>query len=280
MIKIEQLTKNYSGFILNISLNVPRGHITGLVGRNGAGKSTTIKAILGLITPDSGSVKVFDKNASELTIADKQRIGTALAESGFSGYINMEAVIKILRNMYPRFEEEFFRRAAREQGLPLDKPIREFSTGMKAKLRVLVAISHHAELLILDEPTAGLDVVARNEILDMLRGYMTDHEDCSILISSHISTDLEGLCDDICMIHDGKVILHEDTDVLLGSYALLKLDREMYERIDKSYLLVTKSTGYGYACLTNKKRFYLDNYPGIVIENGSIDELILMLTAK
>lgn len=280
MIKIEQLSKKYSDFTLNISLNVPRGRVTGLVGRNGAGKSTTIKAILGLIAPDSGSVKVFDKNASELGCEDKQRLGAALAESGFSGYINVEGVIKILRNMYPRFEEAYFRQIAKEQGLPTDKPIREFSTGMKAKLRVLSAISHHAELLILDEPTAGLDVVARNEILDMLRSYMTEHEDSAILISSHISTDLEGLCDDIYMIHDGNVLLHEDTDVLLGNYALLKLEPEMYEKLDRRCLLVTKSTAYGYACLTNEKQFYLDNYPGIVIENGSIDELIVMLTAK
>ena len=120
------------------------------------------------------------------------------------------------------------------------KKIKEFSTGMKAKLKVLVAISHHAKLLILDEPTAGLDVIARDELLELLREFMEKEEDRAILISSHISSDLETLCDDLYMIHDGKIILHEDTDVLLGDYALLKLDDTQYHTLDKQYLLRSK----------------------------------------
>lgn len=280
MIKAEGLTKTYPDFSLDISFELPAGHVTGIVGRNGAGKSTTIKALLGLIKADGGGIKVLGKDADKLSGTDKENMGVALAESGFSNYITVRAVTKILRNMYSRFDEEFFLQTVKAQNLPLDKPIKEFSTGMKAKLRVLTALSHHAKLLILDEPTAGLDVVARNEILDMLRDYMTAHEDSSILITSHISTDLEGLCDDIYMIHNGKVILHEDTDILLGSYACLKLSEAEYEKLDKSCILAAKKTHYGYSCLTNEKQFYLENYPGIVIENGSIDELIVMLTTR
>lgn len=161
--------------------------------------------------------------------------------------------------------------------LPLSKKIKEFSTGMRAKLKVLIALDHEAELLILDEPTVGLDVVAREEVLAMIREYMTAHEQAGVLISSHIATDLESLCDDLYLIRDGKIILHEDTDVLLSEYALLKVPAEKYETLDKQYILRSKRESYGYACLTDKKQYYRENEPELVMENGSIDELILMM---
>lgn len=147
---------------------------------------------------------------------------------------------------------------------------------MRAKLRMLVALSHNARLLILDEPTAGLDVDARNRLLNMLRDYMEKRPDSSILITSHISTDLEGLCDDIYMIHDGNVVLHEDTDVLLDKYAVLKVDEAAYEKLDRTYILKTNKESFGYSCFTNEKQFYVENYPGMVVEKGGIDDLILM----
>ena len=148
---------------------------------------------------------------------------------------------------------------------------------MKAKLKVLAAISHNPRLLILDEPTAGLDVVARDELLDMLRTFMEQDEQRSILISSHISSDLETMCDDLYMIHDGRIILHEDTDVLLSDYALLKVNEEQYRRLDTQYLLCSRKESYGYSCLTNQKQFYLENYPEIAVEKGSIDNVVTMM---
>ncbi|MBQ1827451.1 MAG: ABC transporter ATP-binding protein, partial [Erysipelotrichaceae bacterium] len=212
MIKLENLKKNYDGFSLDVSLEIPSGKVTGLVGKNGAGKSTTIKSILGLVNPDSGKITLFNQPVGKLTAAQKKDIGVAMSDSGFSGYLNVENVIGILSAMYDEFDEKKFREMCRKFNLPLNKKIKDFSTGMKAKLRVLSAISHKARLLILDEPTSGLDVEARNEILDILREYLNENDDCSILISSHISSDLEGLCDDVYLIHDGKIILHEDTD--------------------------------------------------------------------
>ncbi len=147
---------------------------------------------------------------------------------------------------------------------------------MKRKLQVLAAISHHADLLVLDEPTAGLDVVARDELLGLLREYM-EKEGRSILISSHISGDLEGFCDDLYMIDDGKIILHEETDILLSEYALLKMTRQQYEDMDKTYVLRSKQEPFGVSCLTNQKQFYLENYPQIAVEKGNIDELIMMM---
>lgn len=278
MLVINGLTKKYGSFTLDISMEIKAGCITGLVGKNGAGKSTTIKSVLGLIRPDSGSIKIFDKEVNELTAKDKQRIGAALSEAGFSPYLNVKDVSNILGGMYKDFNKKEFLEACDKQGLPLNKMIKEFSTGMKAKLRVLVALSHKAELLVLDEPTAGLDVEARNEVLDILRNYLEENEGSSILITSHIATDLESLCDDIYMIHKGKIILHEETDVILSDYAVLKIDEETYKKIDKEHLLNTKKESYGYSCLTKQKQFYIENYPGIVVEKSGIDDLILLMT--
>lgn len=278
MVSIDNLEKNYGDFKLNVSLEIPDGTVTGIVGKNGAGKSTTIKAILGLIKPDGGHVTINGKEASALTGKDKEVMGVALSDSGFSSYLRPEDIVHILKSMYPTFDEEFFRDSCRRQGLDMNKPIKEFSTGMRAKLRVLVAISHGAELLIMDEPTAGLDVEARNDILDLLRHYLSDNEKRSILLTSHISSDLEGLCDDIYLINDGQIILHEDTDRILGNYAIMKMDEATYEKLDKSYILSTKKEMFNYICFTNEKQFYMDNYPDVVIENGNIDDLILMMT--
>lgn len=278
MVEVDNLVKQYEDFSLNISLNIPSGVITGIIGKNGAGKSTLIKSILGLINPTSGNVKVFGKDVSKLTTSDKCDIGVAMAEAGFSMYLTVKDVAGILKKMYPSFQTEIFSDKCKQLGLPMNKLIKEFSTGMKAKLRVLVAISHGAKLLILDEPTAGLDIEARNEILDMLRAYMAKDDSRSIMISSHISSDLEGLCDDIYLIHDGRLLLHEEIDNIMSNYALVKVNKNDYETIDKTYFLATKQENFGYVCLTNQKRYYLENYPKVVVENGNIDELILMMT--
>lgn len=190
MVSVQNLTKSFGDFSLNVTLVIPDGRITGLVGKNGAGKSTVIKSILGLITPESGSVKVFGKDASNLSPADKQQIGAALSDSGFSGYLTPSDCGKILDKMY--------------------------------------------------EPTAGMDVEARNEILDILRSYLEKREDSSVMITSHIASDLEGLCDDIYLIHQGKILLHEDTDVILSDYGVLKVDEGTFQRLDKQAVLCYK----------------------------------------
>ena len=278
MVAVQNLTKNYGDFSLNVSLELPEGRITGLVGKNGAGKSTVIKAILGLVRPDGGSVTLFGKDAMELSPEDKQQLGVALSDSGFSNYLTAGDCAKILDKMYAHFDRQAFTEACRKYGLPENKPLRKFSTGMRAKLRVLVALSHDARLLIMDEPTAGMDVEARNEILDMIRSYLAKREDCSVLITSHIATDLEGLCDDIYLIHQGKLLLHEDTDVILSDYGVLKVDEQTFQKLDRNTILCSRRETYGYRCLTNQKRFYLENYPGMVIEHCGIDDLILIMT--
>lgn len=276
MLRLEHVRKQYKDFTLDCSMKVEVNCITGLIGANGAGKSTTFKTILGLVKVDGGTVEILGKPVEEITAKDKQKIGVVLADSGFSGYLTVKDITAIMKGMYREFEEEEFIRKCEYFKLPLNKKVKEFSTGMKRKLQVLAAISHKAELLILDEPTAGLDVVARDEVLNMLREYM-ETDGRAILISSHISSDLENFCDDIYMIDDGKIVLHEETDILTGEYGLLKVSEEQYEKLDKEYILRHKKEDFGYSCLTDQKQFYQENYPDIVVEKGSIDELIMMM---
>lgn len=280
MIRIKDLKKGYKDFELSITMEIPKGTVTGIVGQNGAGKSTTIKSILGLVKPDQGTIEIMGKDSKSMTAADKEKIGVALSDSGFCYEFNLEDIIKILRKMYPSFDEDFFRKQCKIQKLPMDKNLKSFSTGMKAKVRVLVAMSHKAKLLVLDEPTAGLDVMARNEVLDLIREYLEEDVERSVLISSHISSDLESICDDIYFIHEGRIILHEDTDTILGQYGILKVSEEDYEKLDKQYLICEKKERFGYTCLTKEKQYYRENYPQMVVENSSIDDMIVMILSS
>lgn len=276
MLKVNKIEKNYKKFHLDCTMEVPAGCITGLIGENGAGKSTTFKAIENLIFLDGGSVELFGKPHDQLTAEEKQKIGVVLSGSAFSDVYMIKDVVKILEAVYPDFEKEKFLSLVERFRLPQDQKLKEFSTGMKAKLKLFIALCHNASLLILDEPTAGMDVVARDEVLTLLREYMEEDESRAILISSHISGDLEGLCDDIYMIHEGRIVLHEDTDRLLSSYGLLKMTEERFRTVDRSHLLKKKKESYGYSCLTDEIRYYMENYPDITAEKGSIDEIIMM----
>ncbi len=278
MLKITNLKKEYKNFSLDCTMNIAPGCVTGLIGQNGAGKSTTIKAILGLIYPDSGSITILGKDVKNVTAADRKRLGVVLSDSDFNKQLTIKDIILILKSMYSNFDLDFFNEYIEKFRLPTGKPIKNFSTGMKAKLKALAAVSHNAKFLILDEPTAGLDVVARDELLELLREYMEKDEERSILISSHISGDLESLCDDIYMIHNGRIIMHEDTDVLLSNYGLVKVNDKQYNALCKQYILRTKKESYGYSCLTNQKQYYIENYPDVTTENGNIDKIILMMT--
>lgn len=277
MLNIDHVVKNYKDFRLDVTMEVKPGCITGLVGRNGAGKSTTFKSILDLVCPESGSVQVLGTDSRRMSAKERENLGVVLSDSGFSEYLTVRDINSILKSMYQKHKGESFLAQCERLGLPTDKKVKEFSTGMKAKLKLLVALSHDAKLLILDEPTVGLDVAMREKLIDLLRDYMEADDERAILISSHIATDLEGLCDDIYMIDNGSIVLHEETDVLLSSYAVLKMDVAQYERLDKKYILQTKKEAFGFSCLTNQKHFYVENYPQLVVEQSGIDDLILSM---
>ena len=276
LLSLKNLQKNYPGFSLDVSMEVEEGQITGLIGANGAGKSTTFKVILGLVHPDAGEIRLFNKDMEQISQKEKADIGATLSDSGFSNCLTVKQIVHILTETYEKFDREMFEKRCSLFSIPMDKKLKEFSTGMKAKLKVLIATSFDARLLVLDEPTAGLDVIARDSILELLREYM-ETEGRSILISSHISSDLESLCDDIYMIDDGKFVFHETTDCLLDQYGLLKLTDKQFNQVDPSYFIKTRKENYGYAVLTNQKQFYQENYPEIIIEKNNFDTLFSMM---
>ena len=276
LVQLEHVRKKYGSFTLELNMQIPENQIIGLIGANGAGKSTTFKLMIGLIRPDQGNAEVFGRNAADLGAEEKQKIGVVFSDSGFSEYLRVQQLISVMKRFYPDFQEKEFRKRCERFKIPLNKQIKDFSTGMKAKLNVLLALSHDSRLLLLDEPTAGLDVVAREEILDLLREYM-EIPGRTIVISSHISGDLEHFCDDLYMIHEGKIVLHEETDRILEEYGFLKVSEQEYEVLDKEYLLRVRKESFGYSCLTDQKKYYLENYPGLVVEKGSVDEVISML---
>lgn len=278
MLSIENFRKRYDDFELDCTMSVEPGQITGIVGANGAGKSTLFKAILGLVKGDSGRITLFGKEPQQLTREDKEKIGVAFTNAGFNEYLRIKDIVPVLSNVYPSFEKEKFLGSCKKLNLSLDKKLKEFSTGMKAKLNVLIAVSHQAPFLILDEPTAGLDVTAREQVLDLLREYMTEVDGRSIVISSHISSDLEQFCDEIYMIHQGKIVMKEETDRILGNYGVLKTDERTFSFLDKRYLLRIRKEAFGYSCLTDQRQFYQENYPDITVERGTVDQVLTMMT--
>ena len=206
MIEIRQLQKNYQDFHLDCSLRVEDGMITGLAGKNGAGKSTTFKAILGLIRADGGEVEVFGKKAADLRMEDREQMGVVLSDSGISEYLAVEDLIPVMKNLYTKFDEKSFRERCERFDLPYHKKIKEFSTGMKRKLQINLALSHEAKLLILDEPTAGLDPGAHKEILNMIRKVHSSQENIIIFVS-HNMADVADLSDKVIVMDEGKLVM-------------------------------------------------------------------------
>lgn len=277
LLKLDHVKKHYKDFTLDCSMQINEGCVTGLIGENGAGKSTAFKAALGLINTDGGTIEIFGKSNRKITGSDKQQIGVVLAESTFSSMLTVKDIVSVMKAEYRNFDKDKFIKKCAQYNIPLNKQLKEFSTGMKAKFKLMIAMSYDARLLILDEPTSGLDSVVRNELLDEIREFMKN-EECAVLISSHISSDLEGICDDLYFLQNGSILFHEDTDVVLSDYAILKVNEEQYNKIDQSHILYRNKRPFGYELLTKEKQFYMDNYREIVMEKGSIDDIMLMIS--
>ena len=228
-IEIKNLSKYYRGFSLeNLNLTLPSGCIMGLVGENGAGKSTTIRMILGLTRPDSGEITVFGRKMDQEL---KQEIGVVLDEPGYPNCMNARQIGKMLAGIYRGWEKDTFEGYLTKLHIPENKPFKDFSKGMKMKLCLAAALSHGAKLLILDEATSGLDPVVRDDILDILNDFTRD-EGNSVLISSHIVSDLEKICDYIAFLHRGKLMLCREKDELLNEYAFVQGSREEIDALD------------------------------------------------
>lgn len=222
-IEIKNLTKHYQGFSLdNLNLTLPSGCIMGLVGENGAGKSTTIRLLLGTAKADSGEITVLGGKPGS---GQKEHIGVVLDEPGYPGCMNAMQIGKMLAGIYKSWEPETYGDYLEKLRIPENKPFKDFSKGMKMKLCLAAALSHGARLLILDEATSGLDPVVRDELLDIFNDF-TREEGHSVLISSHIVSDLEKICDYIAFLHRGKLMLCREKDELLNEYAFVQGSRE------------------------------------------------------
>lgn len=252
-IEINNLSKSYPGFELrDINLTLPTGAIMGLVGENGAGKSTTIKLIMNAISRDSGSVKVLGvDNLSSEFIAVKEDIGVVLDEAYFPEVLTPENVGKVMKNTYRNWDDECYYNFLNRFRLPEKKAFKDFSRGMKMKLAIAVAISHKPKLLILDEATSGLDPIVRDEILDIFNDFTRD-ETHSVLLSSHIVSDLEKICDYIAFVHNGKLLFCEEKDKLLEEYAIIKMSKDDFEKMPKEAVKGKKISKYGVEALVLK----------------------------
>ena len=274
-IELQNVSKKYKDFELkNISFNVPQGCIVGLIGENGAGKTTTIKSILN-ITKSEGTVKIFGKDIKKNEKEIKEETGVVLDDSFLSEYLTAKQVNSIMKEFYKNWDEEKYSSFLKQFDLPINKLIKDFSSGMKMKLKIATAISHNPKLLILDEPTSGLDPVVRNEILDIFRKYIEEDETRSILLSTHITTDLEHLSDYIVFIEKGKLIFNLPTDELLESYGLVKCSSQDFQKLDKKDYISYKKEKYQYEVLINNKNNFKSKYNITTIDKPSIEDIML-----
>ena len=274
-IELQNVSKKYKDFELkNISFDVPEGCIVGLIGENGAGKTTTIKSILN-VTKSEGKIKIFGKDNKEDEKLIKKEIGVVRDDSFLSEYLTAKQINAIMKDIYKKWDENKYMNFLKTFGLPEDKLIKEFSSGMKMKLKIATAISHNPKLLILDEPTSGLDPIVRNEILDIFRKYIEEDEKRSILLSTHITTDLEHVSDYIVFIEKGKIIFNLPTDELLESYGIIKCSKEDFLRLDKRDYIKYRKEKYQYEVLTNDKENIRRKYNITTIDKPSIEDIML-----
>ena len=273
-IELKGLIKEYPGFRLgSLDLALPSGSIMGLVGENGAGKSTTIKLIMNAIKRDAGSVSVLGvDNQSRAFSGIKEDIGVVLDEAYYPEVLNSRDVGCVMAKTYRHWEPDTYENYLQRFGLPQDKAFRDYSRGMKMKLAIAVALSHQAKLLILDEATSGLDPMVRDEILDIFNEY-TRQEDRSILLSSHIVSDLEKICDYIAFLHKGQLLLCEEKDRLLEEYALVRLSRERLADLPENSVVGVESDPYGVRALVRRDMVPHDR----PLEHTNLEDIILFL---
>lgn len=275
-LEIKNLSKFYNGFTLdNLNLTLPQGCIMGLIGENGAGKTTTIKLILDMINRDSGSIKIFGKDNKDNLKLTKEDIGVVLDEVGISECLTAKQVGKIMKYTFKNWDEQTFSEYLRKLSVPENKKFKEFSRGMKMKLVIAIALSHNAKLLILDEATSGLDPIVRDEVIDIF-GEFTRDENHAVLISSHIVSDLEKICDYIAFLHKGKLLLCEEKDRLKEQYGIIRCTCDDLRNISPSAIIGKKESPYGVEEIVKR-----DKIPtGMEISMIDIEQLFIFMAKE
>lgn len=277
-IVVEKLTKKYSSvFTLGeINLTIPKGEIIGLIGENGAGKTTFIKSLLGIVNPSSGSVKIFDKELTTNELEIKENIGVVLDNMFFPEIMNAHDIEISMQGIFKNWDSSLFHKYLTDFNLPENQPLKSLSKGMRKKLEIAVALSHHPKLLILDEPTSGLDPVVRNEILDIFLNFIQDEEH-TILLSTHITSDLEHIADEIIFIDKGKVILNKNRDELLDNYGIMKCNLDEFSKIDSKDIVSYKKNKYNYDILVSNRFKMSKKYKDFVIDKITLEDLMVLI---
>lgn len=270
---ISDVIKTYPGFMLDhVSFTVPEGCIVGLIGENGAGKSTIINASMGLIAKDEGRIVVLGDE--DLANATKEEIGVVFDGSNFPEMLTPRAIGRIMANIYQHWDAALFEQLLQQFGLP-QKKLKQFSKGMKMKFAITVALSHHPKLLVLDEATSGLDPVVRDDILDMLLDFVQE-EDHSVLVSSHITSDLEKIADYIVFLHEGRVAFMEPKDELLERYGILQCSDAQHAELDPADCLRSRKMDYEWQVLVADREAAARKYPKAMVTPATIDEIMLL----
>lgn len=270
-IELKNVTRVYPQFKLdNISFSVPCGTVMGFIGENGAGKSTTIRAILGLLKKGEGSITVLGEDANSLSSETKEKIGVVFDGLTFPESLTAKQLDKVLRGIYRNWDSEAFYGYLTRFGLPTNKKLKTFSRGMVMRISIAAALSHHPQLLLLDEPTSGLDPVVRSEILDLFLEFMQD-ETHSILMSTHITSDLEHIADYICFIHQGKIVFTEDRNEMLAKYRILKCTDEQLAALDRADIVGMRKGRYSNEVLT----LSAEKYPDYTADVPTIEEIMV-----
>ena len=275
-IEIKNLTKSFPGFTLNnLNLTLPGGCMLGLIGENGAGKSTTIKLILDIIHKDSGSITILGRDNTENIRLTKEEVGVVMDEIGLPECLTAKQIGNVMAHTFRNWDTSTYQALVQRMDLPEKKPFKDYSRGMKMKLGIAIALSHHCKLLLLDEPTSGLDPVVRDDVVEMLSEFTRD-EGHSILISSHIVSDLEKLCDYIAFLHKGKLLLWEEKDVLLAEYGVIHCTAEQLQSIAPEAIKHKKESPYGVEALVLRSRVPSDLH----ISPISIEELFVYMVKE
>lgn len=275
-LEVYRLTKRYPDFLLDeVSFAVPRGTIVGLIGENGAGKSTTIKAILNLVKKDAGQIEILGRKEQEIDFDTRNRIGVVFDKHNFPASMSPNNLGKLLETVYPLWDRKLYGELLKKLSLPVNRKIKKLSKGMKMKLAIAVALSHHSEILILDEATSGLDPIVRDDILDILLEFVQE-ENHSILVSSHITSDLEKIADYIVFLHEGRVVFSKPKDELRYYYGIMKCGAAQFEKIDRADIVAYRKQDFEWQILVADRSEAQKKYPDSIIDPATLDDIMLL----
>lgn len=278
IIEIKNLKKKYDDkFELGeINIAIPKGVIVGLIGENGAGKTTLIKSLLNMIKVDCGEIKIFGKDYKKEEKTIKENIGVVLDNMFFPELLNARDINSSMKDIYKNWDSQLYFSYLNDFHLPDKKPLKSLSKGMRKKLEIAVALAHKPKLLLLDEPTSGLDPVVRSEVLEIFQKFIEDEEH-SILLSTHITSDLEHIADEIIFIDKGKKVLQKSRDEIIDNYGILKCDLDYFSNIDKKDMISYKKTKYAYEILVKDREQAGKKYHGCIIDKITLEDLMLLV---